>query len=61
MSKAPICSCGIPMKERRNKATGKPFLGCAKFGKGGCGETANADGSSSKFEDNYHPDQDLNQ
>lgn len=37
--KAPICSCGLSMKERRNKVTGKPFYGCAKFGRGGCGET----------------------
>lgn len=40
MSKAPICSCGIQMVERRNKATGQTFLGCKNFGKGGCGETS---------------------
>jgi hypothetical protein len=31
------------MKERTNKVTGKRFYGCAKFGKGGCGETAELD------------------
>lgn len=29
------------MKERTNKRTGQRFYGCAKFGKGGCGETLN--------------------
>lgn len=38
--KAPICNCGIQMVERRNKTTSQLFYGCAKFGKGGCGETA---------------------
>lgn len=45
MSKAPVCSCGIQMVERRNKATGQTFFGCAKFGRGGCGETASTSDS----------------
>lgn len=35
----PLCSCGIPMKEKTNKVTRQKFYGCAKFSKGGCGET----------------------
>lgn len=40
MNKAPTCSCGISMVLRKRK-TGHKFYSCAKFGKGGCSETAN--------------------
>lgn len=40
-SQAPICECGNAMVLRKRKTDGKPFYGCAKFGKGGCTETAN--------------------
>lgn len=36
----PLCFCLRPMVQRTNKATGQKFYGCAKFSKGGCGETA---------------------
>lgn len=44
-SNAPICSCGNQMVERRRKTDGKPFYGCAKFGRGGCTDTANTSDS----------------
>lgn len=55
MSKAPICSCGNSMVERRNKVTGQKFYGCAKFAKGGCGETADhEEEDSTTFGDIYN-------
>lgn len=33
------------MVERRRKTDGKRFYGCAKFGKGGCGETVELKGN----------------
>ena len=38
---APICSCGNAMVIRRRKSDGQEFYGCAKFGRGGCTDTAN--------------------
>ncbi len=39
------------MKENTNKVTRQKFYGCAKFSKGGCGETASVEGTSAEAMD----------